>query len=321
MKQLTVFSASPPKILALCIAVAAMVFLPSVHAAGLQYYGIQDVINSDLTTETTIGMQFTEPINSLSFNLDFRVSNLTAKPNFESADCNVFYVDETSMISCSFAGMTEENNFLTLSFESKGRIKKIEDGYQFTANYGISVPVNESFVLIKLPENSVLLTQDPSQSFFPSNGKTGSDGRRITVYWENSNTSNGNMEFSVMYSTPLGGPLFNMLIVSMTGVVIVVMIGLAVYIKKGSEPNETKSEADVVSSVLTADEKSIVDILQENDGKVMQKVIVRETSFSKAKVSRLVKSLSERGVLEVEPMGRTNRIKLKINHETGSGKD
>ena len=47
----------------------------------------------------------------------------------------------------------------------------------------------------------------------------------------------------------------------------------------------------------------------------MQKVLVRETDFSKAKVSRLVKSLSERGVLEVEPMGRTNKIKLKIEKE------
>ena len=40
---------------------------------------------------------------------------------------------------------------------------------------------------------------------------------------------------------------------------------------------------------------------------------MRETDFSKAKVSRLVKNLKERGVVDIEPVsGRENRIILKI---------
>jgi hypothetical protein len=289
-------------------------------AIGLEYYGIQDLIRGDLTTETTIGLQFESPISNLDFNLDFNVFNLTTKANFDSADCTVLNSDDKSSISCNFVGMTEENNFLTLNFESSGRVSKTEDGYRFISNYDISVHVNESFVIIKLPENSVLMREVANESYSPGYGKTGSDGKHITVHWEKNDLMSGDsLEFSILYTMPFGGSLFNILIVSMTGVVLIVMTGLAVYIRRGghSEPSTTKE--DVVSSVLTSDEKTIVDILKNNEGNVMQRIIVRDTVFSKAKVSRLVKSLSERGILEIEPMGRTNKIKLSINKEKETG--
>jgi len=295
-------------------------------AFGLEYYGIQDLINDDLTTDTIIGLQFTEPISKLDFNLNFRVYNLTTHANFDSAECTVSYMDKQSLISCRFEGMTEEKNFLTLSFKSRGRVVKKEDGYQFVSNYGISVPVNESFIIIKLPENSVLMKEIANESFSPGDGTTGSDGKHITVHWQRSGLGVGNdLEFSVLYTMPFGGPLFNILIVSMTGVVLVVMTGLAIYIKGGGPAETATSTEEAVSSVLTPDEKTIVDILKSNEYSAMQKVLVRSSEFSKAKVSRLVKSLSSRGIIEVEPMGRTNKIKLTIDreqvHGTKNGKE
>ena len=64
------------------------------------------------------------------------------------------------------------------------------------------------------------------------------------------------------------------------------------------------------------DEKKVVDVLKAHNGSVGQKIIVRETGFSKAKVSRLVNSLKERNVIIVEPIsGRENRIVLKTTKE------
>lgn len=284
-------------------------------AASLEYYGIQDIINSDLTTNTNIGLQFAEPITHLDFNLDFRVYNLTAKANFDSADCNVSYNSDRSTIACDFVGMTVEKNFLTLDFTTKGRVSKSDDGYQFASEYDISVPVNESFVIIKLPENSILMKEVANESFSPGDGKLGSDGRHITVHWERNNLQPGDdLKFSVLYTMPFGGPFFNIMIVSITGVVLVVMMGLAIYIRRGG-PSELPTKEEVVSSVLTTDENTIVDILKRNNGEAMQKVLVRDTNFSKAKVSRYVKTLSERGVLRVEPLGRTNKIRLVMDKE------
>ena len=62
----------------------------------------------------------------------------------------------------------------------------------------------------------------------------------------------------------------------------------------------------------------IIDILNKYSGKIGQKVIVRESDFSKAKVSRLVKSLKGRGVLDTEAIsGRENRIMLKMDEIKG----
>lgn len=45
----------------------------------------------------------------------------------------------------------------------------------------------------------------------------------------------------------------------------------------------------------------------------MQKTIVKETGFSKAKVSRIIKSLHNRNIVSIEAVsGRENRIILKV---------
>ena len=123
------------------------------------------------------------------------------------------------------------------------------------------------------------------------------------------------MQFSVLYTMPLtGGPLFNVIIVSLTMIIILVMIGITFYIKK-STTKTVKETAEIVSSVLNEDEKKVVDIVKNNKGEIIQRNIVRETDFSKAKVSRIVNNLKERNVLEIIPMGRKNKVKIKIDFE------
>ncbi len=65
--------------------------------------------------------------------------------------------------------------------------------------------------------------------------------------------------------------------------------------------------------LLNKDEKRVVDIIARNDGQVRQSVIVKESDYSKAKVSRLIKNLKERGVVDTDPIsGRENKVILKI---------
>jgi len=65
--------------------------------------------------------------------------------------------------------------------------------------------------------------------------------------------------------------------------------------------------------LLNKDEKRMVDIIARQGGDARQRVLVKESDFSKAKVSRLVKNLKERGVVDTEPIsGRENKVILKI---------
>ena len=180
----------------------------------------------------------------------------------------------------------------------------MDDRLVFNVNYGI-LPTEEIFVLIRLPQYSVLSGDNPAESYFPENGKIISDGKVIAVFWEFSDLGEETLQFSVSYLPPLQIP--SELIVALTILVIVVMVGVVVFARRRSHPGE------VITSVLNTDENVIVNILKKNDGKALQKVLVRDSDFSKAKISRLVKDLKSRGVLEIEPVsGRENRILLSM---------
>lgn len=284
----------------------------SAKAPGLDYYGVESTINDDTTTVTVLTVRFSEPAESYEFNLLYKAYNLTATANFDSAQCSLSDAADKSRITCRFIGMTESKNLLTLMFYSKEGITSFQNKYNFTSDYGISSGIKSAFVLIKIPKNSVLSEEVSNESYFPKDGAILSDGKHIMVYWEKTNvTASDDMGFSVSYLMQFMGASNNILVVSVAGIVIISMIAVAIYVRRGYG---SESAADVVASVLNKDEKRIVDILSRHGGKSGQKVIVRESDFSKAKVSRLVKNLKERGVVDIEPIsGRENRIILKFD--------
>jgi len=282
----------------LLIALAAPVM------GSLEYYGIEDTINDDLSVRNKIVLKFNKTIKHLDYQMNFDVSDLEAESSFDSAECEV---EGNSLISCDFVGMTPEKNQLTLSFNTVGVIKKVGEKFMFSANYGF-LPTDRTFVMIRLPQYSALSEENASKSFSPSDGNIISDGKHIMVFWERENLGEENMQFSVSYSFPTGIPSY--IIISLTIIVVIAMIGVVVYARRKQHPVE------VIASVLNKDEKVIVDILGQKDGKALQKVLVRESSFSKAKVSRLVKDMKDRGIVRIEPVsGRENRIMLSMGEE------
>lgn len=62
---------------------------------------------------------------------------------------------------------------------------------------------------------------------------------------------------------------------------------------------------------LLEDERKVLKVLEKKKDYVRQKEISQLTGFSKAKVSRLVKTLEMRGLVEVAGQGRNKRVRLK----------
>jgi uncharacterized membrane protein len=50
--------------------------------------------------------------------------------------------------------------------------------------------------------------------------------------------------------------------------------------------------------------------ISQAGGEINQRKVVQETNLSKAKVSRVVKTLAERGLIEIKRSGRTNKLKM-----------
>ncbi len=298
------------------VLVALSAFPSAAAATELEYYGIEDIIQDDMSIRNTITLKFTSPIAQLNYQLGMKVENLSVSQNFDSADCHLEESNKKSVVVCDFKGMTEEKNQLKLSFVTREGIRKSGGKYRFNVNYGVSLPIDRLFVIVKLPENSILAEEPVNESFSPSDGKTLSDGKRIGVYWESTNLTTGSdLQYSVVYSPP--ALISSSLIIALTVVVLVVMGGIGFYVRRNPGPASMPDVTPAVS-VLNQDEKRVVDILKHNEGNAGQKHIVREGDFSKAKVSRLVKSLRERGVIDVEPIsGRENRIILKLKESPG----
>ncbi len=279
-------------------------------AIGLEYYGIEDHIMNDMTVLNSITLKFDTPISQLEYQLDFRAYNLTVSSNFQSS-CEIVDRNGKSSIVCDFVGMPSEN-ILKLDFLSKDGIKKSGNEYKFNVNYGISLPIERVFVFIALPEKAIFTREPVNTSYFPDDGEIMTDGKRIMVYWERENLTSGNdLKFSALYGMPVPFDLTGLFVLvgPIGGGIVIVAIGIGYMIFK-----RMPKSRDILHSVLNSDEKRIVDVLHSRSGKCGQKILVRETDFSKAKVSRIVKNLRDRGVVNIEPIsGRENRIVIKTS--------
>jgi uncharacterized membrane protein len=66
----------------------------------------------------------------------------------------------------------------------------------------------------------------------------------------------------------------------------------------------------LILQLLDGDERRMYRIVVQSGGRILQGELVRLTSFSDAKVSRLLDRLEDRGVLVRERHGMTNRVRL-----------
>jgi uncharacterized membrane protein len=65
-----------------------------------------------------------------------------------------------------------------------------------------------------------------------------------------------------------------------------------------------------VSKTLTAEERTVLDILVSHDGKYLQKYIRAETGLSRLKTHRIVSRLAERSIVTLQQSGNTNEVYL-----------
>jgi hypothetical protein len=289
------------------------------HAAGLEYYGLENILRDDSSVYSTVIMKFLEPVGRLEYQLGFSIYNFTYDNSFPFAECGYYDNAMGSLISCDFTGMSESNDRLTMHFDTRGVVSKKGGDYRLAADYGTGMPSERASVVMKLPEKGILSQSVANESYFPQSGITASDGRRIFVYWESENVSaSDSMAYSLLYTMPEArDPVSDYIIVILTLIVVASMLVIAFYLRRGQRG--VKAD-DVIESVLNRDERAVIRVLKRHGGRAGQKVIVRESGFSKAKVSRLVKSLKSRGVVETEPIsGRENRVML-TDMGPGNGK-
>ncbi|MFH0954655.1 MAG: hypothetical protein V1777_00955 [Candidatus Micrarchaeota archaeon] len=97
-------------------------------------------------------------------------------------------------------------------------------------------------------------------------------------------------------------------------ILIGIIIGAIVFFFMSSRMENKEKELQKVTSALVQflgkDEKLVVQKLLDSQGQVLQADVSRIAGVGKLKSHRIIQRLSDRGVIIIEPFGKTNRIRL-----------
>ena len=166
----------------------------------------------------------------------------------------------------------------------------------------VANPTDTLRVRMVLPEGKILPESQEILPYYPENAQIGGTGRRVIVEWNLNKPELGNrINFTINYESTLSKSLA----VIITVVVLLILIVVVFFYYRSRQ-----TKAETVISILKEDEKKVIDVIRAHGGSCKQKDIVKETDFSKAKVSRIVTLLEERGLLRKDRKGRTNKVFL-----------
>ena len=91
--------------------------------------------------------------------------------------------------------------------------------------------------------------------------------------------------------------------------VVFILAGIVIFYNL-KDKEEKSIKKDIIDSLLTPDEKTIIEYLNKRKGEATQKEIQVSTGFSKAKVSRVIKNLVSKKLILKIKQGMTNKIIL-----------
>ncbi len=291
------------KVLTIFSFLLTLISLIPISFAQIQFYGVDVNLDKNGRSYVTLTITFYEVEKEFNFQVLGRVENLKASSDFGSVDCKA-EVKGISEINCDInisVGRT-----IVISFETNDFVKVFDSKYYFDGDFTLGKDISKIFATVKLPEGMALIEENlnASRVSFPENASILSSGRKIIVTWRLEEIkSNQNLKLQFLYESIAEVQPISLRYFVVLGVVIALVLAF-VYIRFFKKPQK------LVLSVLDEFERKVMDVIIASGGVVNQKKVVEQTNLSKAKVSRVIKSLVNRGLIEVERSGRINRLKL-----------
>jgi uncharacterized membrane protein len=262
-----------------------------------------DIVD-DTTTHTKINFQFSEGMSEIDFPFNGEITDLKVT----NGKCSIKEEEIRKIIHCELPSkFIVGRATIKTEFMQTGLIQKSGNVSYFSFDIPILWPTDKLFVSIGLPYGSII-TEKVVIPVSPSEADIGSDGKRIITSWNLIEKPPGDIIPIRIYYESLPAPnktdylRYRWLIA-----IVLIMLASFIFIYK-----KFSKKSELVLSVLNEGERMVVDIIKkEGKNEVDQRKIVAQAGFSKAKVSRIVQSLVGRGVVDVERVGKRNKITLK----------
>jgi len=294
--------------------VAAILLIPSVSNASLTSWNVDISINDDGGTDWTAALTYNNTVARSDYFVLSRITNVEVFGDGVRLECVSAYSLGTSIV-CDGISARE----IVYKFHVKALVSDLQNFKLFRYPFSVTETVDKVQIAVKFPLGAALvedlkLAGTGLKPFEPDFGREGSDGRRIFVTWTYDKPTLGqSISIYAIYEPISGFDPFTIFIVIL-GLIIMVFLMTIMFIFK-------KQKVKDLVPVLTDGERKVTEILLREKGEVDQRVIVKETDFSKPKVSRVINDLIERGLIEKIAKGRKNLIKLKKEIKRADSKD
>ena len=283
--------------------VAIFLLAATAHAA-LVDWTVDISVNDDGSNDWVAALTYNETVIKSDYFVLSKIMNLEVFADNKSVFCDV-----TEEIGTSIVCKDIEAKELVYKFHTKKFVDNLQKLMIFRYPFSITERVERFHISLKLPLGTAIVEETKLgntglRPFEPEFGREGSDGRRIFISWTFDKPVLGQtINAYAIYENVLGFDPFTNFIIIMS-VIVGGFIVLLVYISK-------KRRVRDILPVLTDSERKLMEILLREKGEVDQRILVKETDFSKAKVSRIINELIGRGLLDKISKGRKNIIKLK----------
>lgn len=284
---------------------AVVLLLAMVLFAGTSYaateWNIEIDLQEDRTSNWVATYSFDEPVKNHDFFLLAGISSYNVTADGSLVDCQATKGVGTSII-CTNVNARE----IVYRVKTFSVVNKMQSFSLFSHRFAITQATDKFSLLIRLPFGTVLADKndlaEAVNPFEPSFGQQSSDGRRIFVGWKLDSPKLGETyDYSVVYETPRQDD-FTFFLFVIAVVVIAFVAFMFFYFRRG--------RVEDMLPILTENERKIMELVIK-DKEIDQRKIVKETDFSKAKVSRIIHDLEKRGLVEKTRKGRKNLIKVK----------
>ncbi len=275
------------------LAVALFILHLPVAAAQAVDYNIQKTeitldIGADSSVTQTIKFYFSGPVGpgSLNYSLNEAARNIGVADDFKSLS---YELNGNSVYSIDIF-LENPTNTLAISYVTDGVVFRSGSIDYFFTEFNFEKEIPLITAQIKLPAGYAVY----QNSYRPSNASIISDGQRIILVWELPNTPAAAL--SVKFSGISGEN-------SILGIIALFLAGLVVFLYLYYR-RKTK---DAFIHGFREDEQKTIKYLEQKKI-AFQKDLESEFKFSRAKATRVVARLVEKGLVRKQKYGRTNKL-------------
>jgi len=287
--------------------VAVLVLIPLVHAAQIESSETRISLDSEGNAHWNVTLRYTEPVTRTDYYVVAQVHDpLVIVDGAEHACAAV-----RESIGYSLICENIEARDITYIFTTPKVTLSLNEFRAFNYRFVVTNLITNMSVHVELPLGTVVAEQERisvfgAKPFEPSGAFQGTDGRVIYLDWNFKNPKLGEPIYISIYYEQINqasGQVEQL-------VVIVLLIG-GVAAAGLLYLHSRRGHVKELLPVLAEPERKVIEILLRERKDVDQRLVVKELDYSKSKISRLLKNLESRGIIEKTVKGRTNVLRLK----------